>query len=300
MLPLQFKNTNDTPLELHITAITFSYKSVISQFIPDAQKLILHPEKDDVHTIILAVPEQFRNEGRYTADIRIDGEVNGNYRFSHAESVKLTITASWFRQTVRKITGIPKSLVKAAGFGIITFVLLLIAGRLVIRYRASLRNSAGRKLVYSSKGQKLSANSREFRYPVISRTDSAQQPFIISEIIELFVINQNTAIGKRNIHLLKAGSVMTIGGAKRDDFLIFLVPFPPALAEIHYTGTQYTLVINKPEFFPYEQEPVIQNCIGKIITIISDKGYPVSFMFRGYQDPTAQLNALLTSIQKKR
>lgn len=120
-----------------------------------------------------------------------------------------------------------------------------------------------------------------------------------SGMTEIFVANQNRNIGKRNIHVMKPGSRLYVGGGKTDDFLIFLVKFPQKLAQVRYDGQDYHLAILKPEYFPYESSNVINNCIGKTITIVSDKGYHVYFTFRGYEDPAVQLNNILKSIDYK-
>ncbi|MEL3907241.1 MAG: VWA domain-containing protein [Treponema sp.] len=117
-----------------------------------------------------------------------------------------------------------------------------------------------------------------------------------SGMTELFVHNQSLSIGKRNIHLMKPGVSLSIGGTKSDAFLIFLVPFPANIAQIRYDGTEYHLTILKPEFFPYEHSNTIRNCIGRNITVVSKKGYHVTFVFRGYEDPKIKLNMILTSI----
>ena len=116
-----------------------------------------------------------------------------------------------------------------------------------------------------------------------------------SGMTELFVYNQTTLIGKRNIHVMKAGTRLSIGGSKSDDFLIFLVPFPANLAQVQYDGNDYRVSILKPEYFPYETSNTIYPCIGRDITAVSKKGYPVTFTFRGYEDPMIRLNTILTS-----
>lgn len=117
-----------------------------------------------------------------------------------------------------------------------------------------------------------------------------------SGMTELFVYNQNTSIGKRNIHVMRPGARLSIGGSKSDDFLIFLVPFPANLAQVQYDGNNYRVSILKPEYFPYETSNTIYPCIGRDITAVSKKGYPVTFTFRGYEDPMIRLNTILTSI----
>lgn len=117
-----------------------------------------------------------------------------------------------------------------------------------------------------------------------------------SAMIELFVSNQNTAIGRRNVHRMKAGSHLTLGGGT-SSFLVFLVRFPSRIAEVRFDGIQCSLAILKPEYFPYEDEVVIENCINREITIVSDHGYEVSFKLREFEDPVERLNRMLTSIK---
>ena len=118
-----------------------------------------------------------------------------------------------------------------------------------------------------------------------------------SGMTEIYVLNQNRNIGRRNIHIMKPGTSLTLGGGKTDNFLIFLVPFPARLAQVRYDGQDYHLAILKPEYFPYEKSNVVNNCIGKTITLVSDKGYHVYFTFREYESPTEKLNNVLTSIK---
>ena len=117
-----------------------------------------------------------------------------------------------------------------------------------------------------------------------------------SGMTEFFVYNQTTSIGKRNIHIMKSGTRLSIGGSKNDDFLIFLVPFPASIAQVQYTGNDYRVSILKPEYFPYETSNTIYPCSGRDITAVSKKGYHVTFTFRGYEDPMIRLNTILTSI----
>lgn len=115
-------------------------------------------------------------------------------------------------------------------------------------------------------------------------------------LLKIEVKNQSHNIGKRNVHLLKAGNRLSIGGTP-SSFLIFLVEFPHKIAEIRFNGSQCDLAILKPDYFPYEKKNIIQNCVNKEFIIVSDKGYEVSFSFSEYEDPVKKLNDLLTSIQ---
>lgn len=114
-------------------------------------------------------------------------------------------------------------------------------------------------------------------------------------LLELHVNRQNPHIGKRNIHIMKAGSRLSIGGG-HSSFLVFLVPFPSKIAEIRYDGVSCSIAILKPEFFPYETNAIIENCIGREITLLSEKNYEISFYMKEYEDPVLALNNILNSI----
>jgi hypothetical protein len=124
-----------------------------------------------------------------------------------------------------------------------------------------------------------------------TRSKNYQGPLMLS----LFVEDQNTNIGRRNIHAVKAGYSFTIGGGK-SDFLIFLVPMPPRIAELRSDGTQCTLVPRKPEFFPDTGSQQVPDCIGKPIRIISERRYELIMRIDRYEDPLIALNRLLHSV----
>jgi hypothetical protein len=114
-------------------------------------------------------------------------------------------------------------------------------------------------------------------------------------MLSLFVEDQNTAIGRRNIHALKPGYTFSVGGGK-SDFLIFLVPIPPYIAEVHFDGRQCTFIPRKPRYFPDIGSQQVPNCIGKTIRVISDKHYELHIRMERYEDPLKALNKLLHSI----
>jgi len=114
-------------------------------------------------------------------------------------------------------------------------------------------------------------------------------------MLNLFVEDQNTAIGRRNIHLVKAGHKFSIGGGK-SDFLIFLVPIPPHIAELQYDGRNCTLTPKKPQYFPDLGPQQVTACIGKNIRVVSDRNYELYFRFEKYEDPLKALNRLMNSI----
>jgi hypothetical protein len=115
-------------------------------------------------------------------------------------------------------------------------------------------------------------------------------------MLSIFVDDQNTNIGRRNIHMMKQGYTYTVGG-DRSDFLIFLVPLPAHIGEIRFDGQECTFVPKRPEFFPDIGSQPVPNCVGKTIRIISDKKYELTFRIEQYEDPLKALNRLLNSIK---
>jgi len=116
-------------------------------------------------------------------------------------------------------------------------------------------------------------------------------------LLNLFVEDQNTSIGKRNIHSLKSGYSLTVGGGKSDDFMIFLVPVPSRMGEIRRNGSQLTFIPRKPKYFPDIGSNEVRDCINKRIRIVSDKNYEMWFSFVMYEDPLIALNRVLHSIK---
>ena len=116
-----------------------------------------------------------------------------------------------------------------------------------------------------------------------------------SLMLNLFVADQNTAIGRRNIHSVKAGHKFGIGGGK-SDFLIFLVPIPPNIADLQYDGRNCTLTPKKPQYFPDLGSQQVSACIGKNIRVVSDRNYELYIRIEKYEDPLKALNRLMNSI----
>jgi len=114
-------------------------------------------------------------------------------------------------------------------------------------------------------------------------------------MLNLFVSDQNTAIGRRNIHSVSSRNSFSIGGGK-SDFLIFLVPMPPHIADVYYDGRNCTLTPRRPELFPDIGSQTVTNCIGKNIRIVSPRKYELHMRIERFEDPLRALNKLLNSI----
>ncbi|MCL2806058.1 MAG: VWA domain-containing protein [Treponema sp.] len=116
-------------------------------------------------------------------------------------------------------------------------------------------------------------------------------------MLNLFVEDQNTCIGKRNVHSLKSGYNLTVGGGKSDDFQIFLVPIPSHIGEIRRSGSKLSFVPGKAKYFPDNGTKEVSDCLNKTIRIVSDKNYEIRFRFEMYEDPLVSLNRLLNSVK---
>jgi len=137
-------------------------------------------------------------------------------------------------------------------------------------------------------------------YSNMSKKPENNKPVIINQtgplLLNLFVEDQSLSIGKRNTHSLKSGYSLTVGGGK-SDFLIFLVPVPPNIGEIHRNGSQLKFIPRKPKYFPELGSNELRDCLNKTIRIISDRNYEIRFRFEIYEDPLMALNRVLHSIK---
>ncbi|MDR2767558.1 MAG: VWA domain-containing protein [Treponema sp.] len=200
---------------------------------------------------------------------------------------------------------IPLPLLAALGLLLLFVVILIIV--LVARYlrsspnrvmaSASLDDTAARnaELLNSFASQQAAAKLTPPHRRYYHHRDDSSQFMTNPPMLNLFVEEQNTAIGRRNVHALKKGSTFTVGGGN-SDFLIFLVPLPPRLGQLRYDGNNCTFVPLKPKFFPDIGGNAVSECIGKTIRVLSDKNYEVFFHFERYKDPLIMLNQLLHSI----
>ena len=198
---------------------------------------------------------------------------------------------------------------------------LLILGLIIFFVIRNLRGSPNRAMAMAASGEPAAVETDEARFPDHSRelasyaavqtkqrtTPYADRPAKIDKtktvinpsgplLLNLFVEDQNTAIGKRNIHSLKSGYSLSVGGGK-SDFLIFLVPIPSNIGEIRRDSGQCTFVPRKPKFFPDLGSGELKDCINKTIRVVSDKNYELRFRFEQYEDPLVALNRMLNSLR---
>jgi hypothetical protein len=173
-----------------------------------------------------------------------------------------------------RILGLPLFIV------LLLFLMVLALGGLLVLILYRLRNSPRRYI------------SRASRQRLSYREEDTEGALMLS----LFVEDQNTAIGRRNIHAARSGSTFTLGGGK-SDFLVFLVPFPPNIAEVHYDGNECMFIPKRPEFFPELGSKTLANCIGKEIHLVSERKYKITIKIGVYEDPLESLHRLLHSVR---
>ena len=87
----------------------------------------------------------------------------------------------------------------------------------------------------------------------------------------------------------------TVGG-KSSDFLVFLLPVPRRIADIHFDGQNITIVPVKPAFFPDYNGP-IEADFGEYIRIVNSRGKELFICFERYTPPLEKLNRLLHCIE---
>ncbi|MDR1318053.1 MAG: VWA domain-containing protein, partial [Treponema sp.] len=128
----------------------------------------------------------------------------------------------------------------------------------------------------------FAASQKPRTSPYVNRYKSQPVEYGGPLLLNLFVEDQNTFIGKRNIHSVKPGYAFTVGGRK-SDFLIFLVPLPPHIGEVRCDDNRCTFIPRKPQYFPDLGSQQVPDCIGKMIRIVSDKGYELRFRMERYE-----------------
>jgi len=94
---------------------------------------------------------------------------------------------------------------------------------------------------------------------------------------------------------MKAGATLSLGGG-RSDFLVFLVPLPARIADVRFDGERCSLVPRRPAYFPDSGSQTIDDCLGKTVRVVSDKGYELFLRLERFEDPLKKLNSFLRSI----
>ena len=327
-LSLQISNVSDEVVELNLESVSLS-NGLQSTTIPVTNGAVaIQPGETADIAAKLRLPKEAFPKGNYDTELRLNFADNKSV-LPQVATLPLSVKPTWFEDFYDS----GKFRIALIIFAILLLFLLLLLF-LFLRGRASssmsraIGNSTGHESLNAfgaaSSGtqqetqrasndyakqleEQRRAEARE-RSALLNKSSGDYSPHSqyteqrirvnrnLSGMTEIYVFNQNRSIGKRNIHVMKPGSQLSVGGGKGDDFIIFLVKFPAHLASVRYDGADYHLTIHKSKYFPYVKGTSVNNCIGKTITLVSDKGYHVGFTFREYEEPISKLNTILTSI----
>ena len=327
-LSLQISNVSDEVVELNLESVSLS-NEFHSATIPVTNGAVaIQPGETADIAAKLRLPKEAFPKGNYDTELRLNFADNKSV-LPQVATLPLSVKPTWFEDFYDS----GKFRIALIIFAILLLFLLLLLF-LFLRGRASssmsraIGNSTGHESLNAfgaaSSGtqqetqrasndyakqleEQRRAEARE-RSALLNKSSGDYSPHSqyteqrirvnrnLSGMTEIYVFNQNRSIGKRNIHVMKPGSQLSVGGGKGDDFIIFLVKFPAHLASVRYDGADYHLTIHKSKYFPYVKGTSVNNCIGKTITLVSDKGYHVGFTFREYEEPISKLNTILTSI----
>lgn len=327
-LSLQISNVSDEVVELNLESVSLS-DEFQSTTVPVTNGTVkIQPGETADIAAKLRLPKEAFPKGNYDTELRLNFADNKSV-LPQVATLPLSVKPTWFEDFYDS----GKFRIALIIFAILLLFLLLLLF-LFLRGRASssmsraIGNSTGHESLNAfgaaSSGtqqetqrasndyakqleEQRRAEARE-RSALLNKSSGDYSPHSqyteqrirvnrnLSGMTEIYVFNQNRSIGKRNIHVMKPGSQLSVGGGKGDDFIIFLVKFPAHLASVRYDGADYHLTIHKSKYFPYVKGTSVNNCIGKTITLVSDKGYHVGFTFREYEEPISKLNTILTSI----
>jgi hypothetical protein len=117
------------------------------------------------------------------------------------------------------------------------------------------------------------------------------QQATLPPLIEMRVELQNHRVGFRNVHRIAPNASRSIGG-RFSSYLVFLLPFPSAIAEIRNVAGAYVFTPLRAELFPALSGPV-ENCLGMEIPFLSPKGRQLRLHFRQWVSPLDEINALM-------
>jgi hypothetical protein len=217
-----------------------------------------------------------------------------------------------------RIKGFAISVPLLAGLAVIALIVLILIIIFVIKkLRSSPNRVIAKAALYSKKKNeedvKFKDHSKELAKYAAAQSSRRTTPYqdkpvrkideteteISSDgplLLNLFVEDQNTLIGKRNIHSLKSGYSLSVGGGN-SDFLIFLVTVPANIGELRRDGSKLTFIPRKPNYFPDIGSSEVNNCLNKTIRIISSRNYEVRFRFEMWEDPLIALNRLMNSFR---
>ena len=151
------------------------------------------------------------------------------------------------------------------------------------------------EVLVAARPDKPKMDSKESAEPSTFDTYSASVRKQGKILVEMRVLEQNSHIGRRNVHELQAGQARSVGG-KHSDYLIFLVPMPHSVAELHFDGESCIFAPKDRRLFPQLEGPMI-DCLDKDIPMLSPRAFPLTLRFTRWEDPSLKINRLLHCIE---
>jgi hypothetical protein len=114
-------------------------------------------------------------------------------------------------------------------------------------------------------------------------------------MLSLFVKDQPTSKDRQNLHLLKPGYSLSIGGAETDDLVVSIVTIPSRIGRVRFDGKHYTFIPHKKQLLPDTGAAAIQDCIGKQIRI-AHKDFDIRLEIEQRENPLRNLGQFLQSV----
>jgi hypothetical protein len=113
--------------------------------------------------------------------------------------------------------------------------------------------------------------------------------------VQLHVSQQNPHIGLRNVHSMKAGAKLSIGGWTNADFRIFVVKVPRRLADLYFDGETLTFIPVRKDYFPALSGPVA-DCLDSPLECVTPEGFKTLITVTRWENPVEAFNRLLERI----
>jgi hypothetical protein len=113
--------------------------------------------------------------------------------------------------------------------------------------------------------------------------------------LEFKIDEQTSLVGFRNIHSLKSGTRMSVGGSRNADFFVFVVRVPSRLADVYFDGETLNFIPVRKDYFPGMDE-VLRDCIDEPIKCVTPTGYAMTMKFTRWENPAIKFNRLLDLI----
>ncbi len=150
-------------------------------------------------------------------------------------------------------------------------------------------------------------HERKLQDEIAEREGSARADALMSSLsvkkagsitLQMTIDRQNPNIGLRNVHSMKSGSRLGIGGGKAAAFSIFVVKVPRRLAEVYFDGESCVLVPIRKDYFP-DIQGSLPDCLDKEIKVLTPEGFSMRMRISRWVSPTDRWNKILHIIEMK-